>query len=134
MDKSKIIQTLYDMQEIAKRLEEICKAQDIPWGKGCSLSVGNLDLNNPEKTKIRLSWTVYGWGNSPPEDESVLIPLSLLWEPDAIQRLKNEREEKLRLKNKQKLLKRIAKAKENIAIAELANKELEDAIRELNED
>ena len=111
MDKNKILQTLRDMQEIAERLENICEAQGISWGTSSMLSVGDLNLDHPEKTSIQLSWTMWGPYNSPPENESVYIPLSLLWDEEAIPRLLKARAEKRRQEKAKDLQRELDAAK-----------------------
>jgi hypothetical protein len=131
MDKNKILQTLRDMQEIAERLENICEAQGISWGTSSMLSVGDLNLDHPEKTSIQLSWTMWGPYNSPPENESVYIPLSLLWDEEAIPRLLKARAEKWRQERIKELQKRISHAEEKISRAQSAREELDEALREM---
>jgi hypothetical protein len=104
MEKSKVIQTLRDMQEIAKSLEKICDVQGHDWDANCKLSVGDLDLDNPGQTLIRLYWDVYGWGNSPPEERWVDVPLELLWESDAVLQPQKEYDEELWQKRHQSKL------------------------------
>ena len=131
MDKNKILQTLRDMQEIAKRLQTVCNDQGISWGAEDMLSVGELNLDHPEKTSIRLSWTVYVPYNSPPEEEYAYIPLSLLWDEDVLQRLLRERAKKLRRDRIEELRKRISHAEEKVSRAQSARDELDEALREL---
>ncbi len=111
MDKDKILQTLRDMQEIAQRLELLAAVQDISWDASSMLSVGDLNLDHPEKTSIQLSWAVWGPYNSPPENESVYIPLSLLWDEEAIPRLLKARAEKRRQEKAKDLQRELDAAK-----------------------